>query len=105
LLWEEPFVLDVTIRYWDQARKAGLPVGDDFGEFYRAVEWAALQRHLRLAGVWGETASDKRDTTGPALLAGIRATCNRYIELKPLLRLIERVEGLEAPRGFAFGRI
>ncbi len=106
LLWEEPFILDVTIRYWDQARKAGLPVGDDFGEFYRAVEWAALHRHLRLAGDWGHAAAQgTADSTGPALMACIRASCNRYIELKPLLRLVERVEGVEAPGGFAFGRI
>ncbi len=106
LLWEEPFTLDITIRYWDQARKAGLPVGDDFGEFYRAVEWAGLQRHLRMAGDWGLTAtSGAADTTGAALLASILATCNRYIELKPLLRLIERVEGVAAPAGFAFGRM
>ncbi|MGH6638741.1 MAG: aminoglycoside phosphotransferase family protein, partial [Polaromonas sp.] len=36
LSWEEEFVLDITVRYWQKARKAGLPVGDDFGEFYRA---------------------------------------------------------------------
>jgi aminoglycoside/choline kinase family phosphotransferase len=38
LSWDEEFVLDITIRYWQKARKAGLPVGDDFGEFYRGVE-------------------------------------------------------------------
>ncbi len=106
LQWEEPFILDVTIRYWDQARKAGLPVGDDFGEFYRAVEWAGLHRHLRMAGEWGRAAVlGTADSTGTALLAAIRTTCNRYIELKPLLRLIEGVEGIAAPAGFAFGRI
>jgi aminoglycoside/choline kinase family phosphotransferase len=41
LSWDEDFVLDVTMRYWQKARKAGLPVGDDFGEFYRAWNgWA-----------------------------------------------------------------
>lgn len=106
LLWEEPFVLDVSIRYWDRARKCGLPVGEDFGDFYRAVEWAGLQRHLRQAGDWGRAAQlGQADTTGPALLAYIRATCSRYVELKPLLRLIERIEGVAAPGGFAFGRM
>ena len=39
--WDEEFCLDVTIRYWDKARKAGLPVGEDFGDFYRAWSgWA-----------------------------------------------------------------
>jgi hypothetical protein len=27
-------------------------VGDDFGEFYRAVEWMGLQRHLKVAGIF-----------------------------------------------------
>jgi len=48
LTWEEEFCLDVTIRYWEKARKAGLPVGDDFGLFYRGVEWMGLQRHLKI---------------------------------------------------------
>jgi hypothetical protein len=52
LSWDEDFVLDITVRYWQQARKAGLPVGDDFGEFYRAVEWMGLQRHLKVAGIF-----------------------------------------------------
>ncbi|HQS32218.1 MAG TPA: phosphotransferase, partial [Polaromonas sp.] len=52
LTWEEDFVLEVTVRYWQQARQAGLPVGDDFGEFYRAVEWMGLQRHLKILGIF-----------------------------------------------------
>lgn len=39
LSWDEDFCLDITIRYWEQARERGLPVGSDFGEFYREVEW------------------------------------------------------------------
>jgi hypothetical protein len=50
LSWDEDFVLDITVRYWQAARKAGLPVDDDFGAFYRAVEWMGLQRHLKVAG-------------------------------------------------------
>ena len=29
LSWDEDFCLDVTIRYWQKARKAGLPVGEE----------------------------------------------------------------------------
>ncbi|RYF75245.1 MAG: aminoglycoside phosphotransferase, partial [Comamonadaceae bacterium] len=50
--WEEDFVLDITVRYWERARKAGLPVDADFGAFYRAVEWMGLQRHLKVAGIF-----------------------------------------------------
>ncbi len=109
LSWEEDFVLDVTIRYWQKARQAGLPVGGDFGEFYRGVEWMGLQRHLKVAGIFARlTLRDGKpqylaDT--PRFINYIRATCSRYRELKPLLRLIDRVEGFEAAGGFAFGRV
>jgi aminoglycoside/choline kinase family phosphotransferase len=109
LSWEEDFCLDITIRYWDKARKAGLPVGDDFGEFYRGVEWMGLQRHLKVAGIFARlTLRDGKpqylaDT--PRFIRYIRATCGRYIQLKPLLRLIDQVEGIEAAEGYAFGRV
>ncbi|NDP38709.1 MAG: phosphotransferase [Rhodoferax sp.] len=109
LSWDEDFCLDITIRYWEKARKAGLPVGDDFGEFYRGVEWMGLQRHLKVAGIFARlTLRDGKpqylaDT--PRFIGYMRATCARYRELKPLLRLIERVEGLVVAEGYAFGRI
>ena len=108
LSWEEDFCLDVTIRYWQKARTAGLPVGDDFGEFYKGVEWMGLQRHLKVAGIFARlTLRDGKpqylaDT--PRFIAYMRATCARYMELKPLLRLIERIEGIEVPNAYAFGR-
>jgi aminoglycoside/choline kinase family phosphotransferase len=109
LSWEEDFCLDVTIRYWQKARAAGLPVGDDFGEFYRAVEWMGLQRHIKIAGIFARlTLRDGKpkylaDT--PRFIGYIRATCGRYRELKPLLRLVERIEGVEPPQAFSFGRV
>jgi N-acetylmuramate 1-kinase len=109
LSWDEEFVLDVTIRYWQKARAAGLPVGDDFGEFYRGVEWMGLQRHLKVAGIFARlTLRDGKpqylaDT--PRFIHYIRATASRYRELKPLLRLIEQVEGFQAVSGFAYGRV
>jgi len=108
LSWDENFVLDITIRYWEQARQAGLPVGDDFGEFYRGVEWMGLQRHLKVAGIFARlTLRDGKpqylaDT--PRFINYIRATCARYRELKPMLRLVEKVEGIAVASGFAFGR-
>lgn len=108
LTWDEDFCLDVTIRYWEKARKAGLPVGDDFGEFYRGVEWMGLQRHLKIAGIFARlTLRDGKpkylaDT--PRFIDYIRSTCSRYIQLKPLLRLVEKVDGIEVPNVFAFGR-
>jgi aminoglycoside/choline kinase family phosphotransferase len=107
--WEEDFVLDVTIRYWQKARKAGLPVGDDFGAFYRSVEWMGLQRHLKVAGIFARlTLRDGKpkylaDT--PRFIAYIRATAGRYRELTPLLRLVDQIEGTQAAVGFAYGRM
>ncbi|HCY14712.1 MAG: aminoglycoside phosphotransferase [Curvibacter sp. GWA2_64_110] len=109
LSWDEEFVLDVTIRYWQKARAAGLPVGDDFGEFYRGVEWMGLQRHLKVAGIFARlTLRDGKPqylADAPRFIQYIRATCSRYIELKPLLRLVDEVEGITEASGYAFGRV
>ena len=108
LSWDEDFCLDVTIRYWEKARKAGLSVGNDFGEFYKGVEWMGLQRHLKVAGIFARLSL--RDgkpqylADTPRFIEYMRATCGRYMELKPLLRLIERVEGIPVPTAYSFGR-
>ncbi len=109
LSWDEDFVLDVTIRYWEKARAAGLAVGADFGAFYRGVEWMGLQRHLKVAGIFARlTLRDGKpqylaDT--PRFIHYIRSTAARYRELKPLLRLVDQVEGLVEQSGFAYGRM
>ena len=41
----------------------------------------------------------------PRFIAYIRATASRYRELKPLLRLIDEVEGTTPQVGFAYGRM
>ncbi len=113
LTWEEDFVLDITIRYWEKARKVGLldfeDWHQDFGAFYRAVEWMGLQRHLKVAGIFARlTLRDGKEkylADAPRFIAYIRATAARYIELRPLLRLIEEVEGQDGVTGFAFGRM
>jgi aminoglycoside/choline kinase family phosphotransferase len=109
LSWDEDFVLDITVRYWQRAQKTGLPVDRDFGEFYRGVEWMGLQRHLKVAGIFARlTLRDGKprylaDT--PRFIAYIRATAGRYRELAPLLRLVDEVEGTQAATGYAFGRV
>ena len=112
LTWEEDFVLDVTVRYWEKARKVGLlnheDWSQDFGAFYRAVEWMGLQRHLKVSGIFARlTLRDGKpqylaDT--PRFINYMRTTCERYRELRPLLRLIESVEGIVPVSGYAFGR-
>ncbi len=112
LTWDEDVVLDVTIRYWEQARKAGLldfeDWSQDFGAFYRAVEWMGLQRHLKVAGIFARlTLRDGKPkylADAPRFIHYIRSTALRYRELAPLLRLIDQVEGWEAATGFTYGR-
>ena len=113
LSWDEDFVLDITIRYWEKARKAGLMDFEDwhsdFGAFYRAVEWMGLQRHLKVAGIFARlTLRDGKPkylADAPRFIAYIRATASRYRELTPLLRMIDEVEGTTPQVGFAYGRM
>jgi aminoglycoside/choline kinase family phosphotransferase len=109
LSWDEEFVLDITVRYWQKAQKAGLPVDSDFGEFYRGVEWMGLQRHLKVAGIFARlTLRDGKPkylADAPRFLGYIRSTASRYRELGPLARLIDQVEGSDAVSGYAFGRL
>ena len=39
LSWDEEREIDWAVRYWEAARRATLPVADDFGEFWRQLEW------------------------------------------------------------------
>ena len=113
LTWDEDFVLDITIRYWEKARKAGLMDFEDwhsdFGAFYRAVEWMGLQRHLKVAGIFARlTLRDGKPkylADAPRFIQYIRKTCDRYRELGPLLKLIDEIEGTTPAVGFAYGRM
>ncbi|CAN5563325.1 phosphotransferase [soil metagenome] len=106
LSWEEEFVLDITVRYWQRARKAGLPVGDDFGEFYRAVEWMGLQRHLKVLGIFARLSlrdgKPKYLADTPRFIRYARATCARYRQLGPLMVLLDEIEGNETRVGYTF---
>jgi len=94
--WPEERVLDWTIRYWERARRAGLPVKADFGEFWRDVEWMGLQRHLKVLGIFARICHRDgkpgyvEDT--PRFLAYARPVAERYAELAPLARLLARLD-------------
>jgi aminoglycoside/choline kinase family phosphotransferase len=113
LTWDEDFVIDVTVRYWEKARKAGLMDFEDwhsdFGAFYRSVEWMGLQRHLKVAGIFARlTLRDGKPkylADAPRFIGYIRHTAHRYRALGPFLQLIDEVEGLQAASGYAFGRV
>ena len=107
--WDEERVLDGTIRYWEKARKAGLPVPQDFGDFYRDVEWMALQRHLKVMGIFARInyRDGKPRYLGdtPRFARYIRRCCERYSELAPLARLFDQLkidDGLTRTTGVSF---
>ncbi len=106
LTWDEEVVLDWTVRYWERAKKAGLPVHADFGEFYRDVEWMGLQRHLKVLGIFARI--HYRDgkpqylADTPRFIAYVRATTTRYRALGPLGQLIDAIEGIEVTVGYTF---
>ena len=94
--WEEERVLDWTVRYWDAAKRARLPVADDFAAFWRAFEWMGLQRHLKVLGIFARL--NYRDgkprylADTPRFLGYARGVAERYRELAPLARLRDELE-------------
>lgn len=93
--WDEEHILDWTIRYWEKARKAGLPVPPDFGAFYQDFEWMGVQRHLKVLGIFARL--NYRDGKAnyldsmPLVIAHLRKACERYHELYPLLSLLDEL--------------
>jgi len=104
--WDEERVIDWTIRYWERARRAGLPVAADFGGFWRDFEWMGLQRHLKVLGIFARI--NYRDgkphylADTPRFIGYVRAVARRYDELAPLARLLDELEGVAARVGYTF---
>ena len=94
--WGEEFVLDVTIRYWEKARKAGIPVPRDFGAYWRNIEWMGLQRHLKVLGIFARLnyrdGKPKYLADTPRFIHYVRQTANRYDELKSINWLLDAFE-------------
>jgi aminoglycoside/choline kinase family phosphotransferase len=93
IAWPEERVIDWVIKFWEDGRKAGLPMPTDFGQFYRDFEWMGLQRHLKVLGIFARLFHrDGKDgylKDIPLVLEYAIACANRYIELKPLARILE----------------
>lgn len=105
--WEEEDVMDWLIRYWQKARSAGLPVREDFGAFYRDYELMGAQRHIKVLGIFARLCH--RDGKQgyvkdmPLVMEYLRAAAERYIDLKPLLNLLNELEPpAEPPTGYGF---
>jgi aminoglycoside/choline kinase family phosphotransferase len=102
--WEEEQELDWAIRYWEGARKAGLPVPGDFGELWRSLEWIGLQRHLKVLGIFSRL---KHRDGKPAYSADLprffgyaHKVATRYSTLRPLARLLEPLMGATTIEAF-----
>jgi aminoglycoside/choline kinase family phosphotransferase len=95
--WPEERVLDWAVRYWQAARRAGLPVRADFGEFYRDFEWMGVQRHLKVLGIfarlWHRDGKPRYLSDLPLVLRYLERAARRYAELDPLARLLDELHG------------
>lgn len=102
---DEAQQLDLGVRWWQQARRDGLPLGEtlaeDFGECWRALEWMGLLLQLAELGRLGQAGmSDAARIT--RLLQEATRVALRYAPLKPLLALLEPMSGQRLDRGFTF---
>jgi hypothetical protein len=102
--WEEERIVDWSARYWEKAKRRGLPVHQDFGEFYRDFEWMGLQRHLKVLGIFArihyrDGKSGYLEDT-PRFLRYARAVAERYRELTPLARILDRLEEPRPAMGY-----
>jgi aminoglycoside/choline kinase family phosphotransferase len=104
--WDEEIVLDWVVRYWQSAKQVGLPVNPDIDAFYRDFEFMALQRHLKILGIFCRL--NYRDGKAiymgdlPTVMDYVRKTANRYTELKPLIRLLDSFEDKAPQVGYTF---
>lgn len=97
ICWDEELIIDWLVRYWQNARKASLPVPEDFSEFYRDFEYMGAQRHIKVLGIFARLyhrdgkAGYLKDM--PLVMDYLRKVCERYVELRPMLRLLDSLSG------------
>ena len=105
LSWDEEREIDWAVRYWEAARRAALPVGNDFGEFWRQLEWMGLQRHLKVLGIFcrlkHRDGKPKYSEDLPRFFAYATKVASRYRELVPLVELLEPLSGFERVEAFS----
>ena len=106
IAWNEDRVIDLAIRYWEKARAVRLPVAADFADFYRDFEWMGAQRQLKVLGIFARLSfRDGKDgylKDQPLVMRYLRRACERYRELAPLARLLDRLESTERGIGYTF---
>jgi aminoglycoside/choline kinase family phosphotransferase len=104
--WDEEVQIDWAIRWWERARKAGLPVASDFGDLWRDLEWMGLQRHLKVLGIFARLAHrDGKDgylQDLPLVWRYAHRVATRYNGLGPLAHLLEDLAGVQTLAGYTF---
>ncbi|HJU72004.1 MAG TPA: phosphotransferase [Paucimonas sp.] len=104
--WDEEMVLDWAIRYWERARRAGLPVNPDIDTFYRDFEFMGVQRHLKVLGIFARLYHrDGKDAylqDLPLVMEYTRNAARRYKELTPLAKLLDELEQKTPQVGYTF---
>lgn len=104
--WDEEQTLDWLIRYWERAKNAGVNVPTDFADFFANYEWMGVQRHLKILGIFARLFHrDGKDgylKELPRVTNYLRKACDRYGELRPLLRLLDRVDERAPQVGYTF---
>jgi N-acetylmuramate 1-kinase len=100
IAWDEERQLDWSIRYWERAQAAGLPVAPDFAAFWRDFEWMGIQRQLKVLGIFARLAirDGKRGYVAdmPRVLGYLRGAAQRYPEFAPLLALLDALDASAA---------
>ena len=106
IAWDEERQIDWAVRYWERARAAGVPVGPDFGAFWRDFEWMGVQRQLKVLGIfarlWHRDGKAAYLQEMPRVMAYLRGACARYRALGPLLKMLDELEGRRATVGYTF---
>ena len=104
--WTEGRIIDWVVRYWEKARTAGLPVDADFAAFYRDFEWMGVQRHVKVLGIFARLyhrdGKDRYLQDMPLVMNYLRAACERYSGLHPLLRLLDELDKRQPAMGHTF---
>ncbi len=104
--WPEPQQIDWAVRYWERARRQGLPVPADFGRFWRDLEWMGLQRSLKVLGIFARLhhrdGKDRYLADLPVVLRHAQHVAERYDPFTPLARLLDRIHGRAREEGYTF---
>jgi N-acetylmuramate 1-kinase len=104
--WDEEFILDLLIRYWETAKKLGLPVRPEFADFHRDFEWMGVQRHIKVLGIFARLhhrdGKDSYLADMPLVMDYLRRACKRWRDLGPLLKLLDRLEPEDVQVGYTF---